>query len=221
MIWSATVAIRCCSRRLPSPLSETSTQSPWLIPANVERLLSRRLELDSSFASAPGCQRSAEGYSQPNPRSSRPTAALTVSGTRWRAELRQRRTRAVGWSRTAGTGDPAWRLSGRRTSTSSRVRSLPWVWRERAAAHPWGGAARSGCRRCPAASYSPTWSSRSTIGAGELSFRVRNGAGRFLSAMAAVTVVRARAGRCRPYLGNCTVDAAHRQKRGVVKSSAY
>src|SRR5699024_9274954 len=48
--------------------------------------------------------------------------------------------------------------------------------------HRWGW--------CSAASYSPTWSSRSTIGAGELSFRVRNGAGRFLSAVAAVTLGR-------------------------------
>lgn len=103
MIWSVTVAIRCCNRRLPSRLFETSTPSPWLIPAKVERLLSRRLGLDSSFASPSGCQRAAEGYSQPNPHSFRPTAALTVSGTRWRAELRQRRTKAVGWSRTAGT----------------------------------------------------------------------------------------------------------------------
>lgn len=36
----------------------------------------------------------------------------------------------------------------------------------------------------PAATYSPTGWTRSTIGPGELSFRVRNGIGRFLPGMA-------------------------------------
>ena len=65
---------------------------------------------------------------------------------------------------------------------------------------------------CPAASYSPTWSPGSTIGAEGLSFRVRNGAGRFPFAMTAVTlsscVVRDGVGVSRPFLGNRTVDAS-------------
>ncbi len=39
-------------------------------------------------------------------------------------------------------------------------------------------------RDFPAATYSPTGWTRSTIGPRELSFRVRNGIGRFLSGMA-------------------------------------
>ena len=50
----------------------------------------------------------------------------------------------------------------------------------------WWGPRFSGV--CPAASYSPTPCRCSTIGAGGLSFRVRNGSGRFPSAMAAVTL---------------------------------
>src|SRR6478609_2724659 len=45
----------------------------------------------------------------------------------------------------------------------------------------------------------------STIGAEGLSFRVRNGAGRFPFAMTAETLWRCQSSR--PYLGNCTVDA--------------
>src|SRR5689334_13022088 len=51
----------------------------------------------------------------------------------------------------------------------------------------------------------------STIGAEGLSFRVRNGAGRFPFAMTAETLWRYQiSGWCsRLYLGNCTVDAEH------------
>ena len=48
---------------------------------------------------------------------------------------------------------------------------------------------------------------RSTIGADRLSFRVRNGAGRFPVAMTAVTLWRCQSDN-RPYLGNRTVDAS-------------
>ena len=58
-------------------------------------------------------------------------------------------------------------------------------------------------RRRPTLPRSPP---RSTIGAEGLSFRVRNGTGRFPFAMAAETLWRCRAGS-RPYLGNRTVDA--------------
>ena len=62
-----------------------------------------------------------------------------------------------------------------------------------------------GCvRRCPTL---PHPGGCSTIGAGGLSFRVRDGSGRFPSAMAAVTRVElCRAWVC-PCSGSCTVDA--------------
>ena len=53
---------------------------------------------------------------------------------------------------------------------------------------------------------SHTVSRCSTIGAERLSFRVRNGTGRFPLAMTAVTLWRCQPGS-RPYLGNRTVDA--------------
>lgn len=76
----------------------------------------------------------------------------------------------------------------------------------------------------------------STIGAEGLSFRVRNGTGRFPFAMTAVTLWRYRrhprhaglgVGVSRPYLGNSTVDAGShtltviKEMCGGVKSSAY
>ena len=62
------------------------------------------------------------------------------------------------------------------------------------------------CEECPAAPTLPRSLPRSTIGAERLSFRVRNGAGRFPFAMAAVTLWRYQSDS-RPYLGNRTVDA--------------
>lgn len=59
---------------------------------------------------------------------------------------------------------------------------------------------------------------RSTIGSERLSFRVRNGTGRFPLDMTAETLLRC--GRSRPNLGNRTVDAS-RKLVGVVKPSAY
>lgn len=61
-------------------------------------------------------------------------------------------------------------------------------------------------RRCPTL---PRGLPRSTIGAVGLSFRVRNGTGRFPDAMAAGTLWRCRSVVGRPYLGNRTVDAEH------------
>ena len=52
----------------------------------------------------------------------------------------------------------------------------------------------------------PRGGPRSTIGAERLSFRVRNGTGRFPLAMTAVTLLRCQS-NYRPYPGNCTVDA--------------
>jgi hypothetical protein len=77
---------------------------------------------------------------------------------------------------------------------------------------PWVGAPFLwGCvRRCPTL---PHPGGCSTIGAGGLSFRVRDGSGRFPSAMAAVTCVEL-SGVC-PCSGSCTVDAF------CGKSSAY
>ena len=57
----------------------------------------------------------------------------------------------------------------------------------------------------------------STIGAEGLSFRVRNGAGRFPFAMTAETLWRCQSSR--PYLGNCTVDA--NKSLLCIKLSAY
>src|SRR5947208_15809127 len=56
----------------------------------------------------------------------------------------------------------------------------------------------------------------STIGAEGLSFRVRNGAGRFPFAMTAETLWRCQSSR--PYLGNCTVDANTHEIFGCVSS---
>ena len=73
------------------------------------------------------------------------------------------------------------------------------------------GASRKGVRRCPTL---PHPGGCSTIGAGGLSFRVRDGSGRFPSAMAAVTCVElfrlgALGGAGWPCSGSCTVDAWH------------
>src|SRR3954462_11549957 len=78
-------------------------------------------------------------------------------------------------------------------------------------------------RRRPTLPHSPPCS---TIGAERLSFRVRNGAGRFPLAMAAETLWRyigvpARCGSerqldSRPYLGNRTVDACARRRNDEV-----
>ena len=57
----------------------------------------------------------------------------------------------------------------------------------------------------------------STIGAEGLSFRVRNGTGRFPLAMTAETLWRCQSSR--PYLGNCTVDA--NTLSVCIKLSAY
>ncbi len=59
-------------------------------------------------------------------------------------------------------------------------------------------------RRCPTL---PHPGGCSTIGAGGLSFRVRNGSGRFPSAMAAVTCVELFGRCCWPCSESCTVDA--------------
>ena len=69
----------------------------------------------------------------------------------------------------------------------------------------------------------PHRSQCSTIGAEGLSFRVRNGTGRFPFAMTAETLWSYKQWVCsRPYLGNCTVDASciffYATKVGVVSS---
>lgn len=79
-------------------------------------------------------------------------------------------------------------------------------------------------RRCPTLPQGPPCS---TIGAERLSFRVRNGTGRFPLAMAAETLLMFQSAQqkslscgSRPYIENHSVDASTK-KRCVIKSSAY
>ena len=69
-------------------------------------------------------------------------------------------------------------------------------------AAPWATPSAKNVRRRPAL---PPRHQGSTIGSEGLSFRVRNGTGRFPFDMAAETLWRC--SRSRPYLGNRTVDA--------------
>jgi hypothetical protein len=79
-------------------------------------------------------------------------------------------------------------------------------------------------RRRPTLPHAPACS---TIGAEELNFRVRNGAGCFPFAMVAETLLRycrrepVAQNRTRPYLGNRTVDANSKAMSREDKPSAY
>src|SRR4051794_18819044 len=108
---------------------------------------------------------------------------------------------------------------------NSRGRDSVWVCED---GHPRGvGVCPAGGRRCSRVVRRrptlPRGPPRSTIGAVGLSFRVRNGTGRFPDAMTAETLWRcnqlnaptppaAAGGRGRSYLGNRTVDAEHATK---------
>ena len=79
---------------------------------------------------------------------------------------------------------------------------------------PWRGGPQSMfVRRCPTLPHRPRCS---TIGAGGLSFRVRNGAGRFPFAMAAETLW-----RCQPIPDRISGTTQWTRSMFVVKSSAY
>ena len=96
------------------------------------------------------------------------------------------------------------------------LKSLVWVWcccgwQKRGAPRVWGPSFGSGWRRCPTL---PHPGECSTIGVSRLSFRVRNGTGRFPGAMTTATIIgllSCSAGNTRGFpglvLGNRRVDA--------------